>query len=217
MSRAEHERSQERREASGTEAEQVQQFGAVFYITIGISAAFVLAGVYFTEPFGGALATVVGWITSGLGWLYMLMTSFFLGFAVWLALSRYGKIRLGQSDDRPEFGRFAWFAMLFPASPENTVVTLPDVELFILLIRIAAAPSRDGQDVAGEGDLHVIRRDSRERDPDHEVSTPGDYVGGRDPGGRVGPPPVPVPGLGPTLPEPTSRIRFHSLMESTRP
>ena len=27
-----------------------------------------------------------------LGWFYMLMTSFFLGFAVWLALSRYGKI-----------------------------------------------------------------------------------------------------------------------------
>jgi choline-glycine betaine transporter len=140
MSRAEQERSQERREASGTEAEQVQQFGAVFYITIGISAAFDLAGVYFTEPFGGALATVVGWITSGLGWLSMLMTSFFLGFAVWLALSRYGKIRLGQSDDRPEFGRFAWFAMLFPASPENTMVTVPAVELFILLIRIASAP-----------------------------------------------------------------------------
>ena len=48
---------------------------------------FVLAGVFFTEPFGSALATVVGWITDYLGWLYMLMTSFFLGFAVWLALS----------------------------------------------------------------------------------------------------------------------------------
>ena len=117
MSQAEQERSQEGREASGSEAdaEQVQQFGAVFYITVAISAVFVLAGVFFTEPFGSALATVVGWITSGLGWLYMLMTSFFLGFAVWLALSRYGKIRLGQPDDRPEFGRFAWFAMLFQA------------------------------------------------------------------------------------------------------
>ena len=117
MSQTEQERSQEQREASGSEAEaeQVQQFGAVFYITVAISAVFVLAGVFFTEPFGGALATVVGWITDYLGWMYMLMTSFFLGFAVWLALSRYGKIRLGQPDDRPEFGRFAWFAMLFQA------------------------------------------------------------------------------------------------------
>src|SRR5215210_5732652 len=119
MSQAEQERSQEQREASETgseaEAEQVQQFGAVFYITVAISAVFVLAGVFFTDPFGSALATVVGYITDYLGWLYMLMTAFFLAFAVWLALSRYGKIRLGQPDDKPEFGRFAWFAMLFQA------------------------------------------------------------------------------------------------------
>ena len=117
MSQAEQERSQEQREASGTEAEdeRVQQFGAVFYITVAISAVFVLAGVFFTDPFCSALATVVGWITGYLGWLYMLMTSFFLGFAIWLALSRYGKIRLGKPNDRPEFGRFAWFVMLFQA------------------------------------------------------------------------------------------------------
>src|SRR5919107_5754078 len=115
MAQAEQERSQEQREASGSEAEKVQQFGAVFYITVAISAVFVLAGVFFTAPFGATLATVVGYITDYLGWLYMLMTSFFLVFAVWLALSRYGKIRLGQSDDRPEFGHFAWFAMLFQA------------------------------------------------------------------------------------------------------
>jgi glycine betaine transporter len=117
MSQAEQERSQKQQEASEPEAKagQVQQFGVVFYVTVAISAAFVLAGVFFTEPFGSALATVVGYITDYLGWLYMLMTAFFLAFAVWLALSRYGKIRLGQSDDRPEFGHFAWFAMLFQA------------------------------------------------------------------------------------------------------
>jgi choline-glycine betaine transporter len=48
---------------------------------------FVLAGVFITEPFGSTLVTVVGWITDYLGWLYMLMTSFLLGFAGWLALS----------------------------------------------------------------------------------------------------------------------------------
>jgi choline-glycine betaine transporter len=119
MSQVERERSREQGNASGQgsgdETERVQQFGSVFYITVAISAVFVLAGVFFTEPFGAALATVVGYITDYLGWLYMLMTSFFLVFAVWLALSRYGKIRLGQSDDRPEFGHFAWFAMLFQA------------------------------------------------------------------------------------------------------
>jgi glycine betaine transporter len=119
MPQTERERSREQGDAnegwSEEETERVQQFGAVFYITVAISALFVLAGVFFTEPFGSALATVVGYITDYLGWLYMLMTSFFLGFAVWLALSRYGKIRLGKPDEKPEFGRFAWFAMLFQA------------------------------------------------------------------------------------------------------
>ena len=32
-----------------------------------------------------------------------------------LALSHYGKYRLGKEGERPEFGTFAWFAMLFQA------------------------------------------------------------------------------------------------------
>src|SRR5215210_3619785 len=115
MSQAEQERSQEQTVKPEAEDERVQQFGAVFYIMVAISAVFVFAGVFFTDPFGSALATVVGYITDYLGWMYMLMTSFSLGFAIWLALSRYGKIRLGRPDDKPEFGRFAWFAMLFQA------------------------------------------------------------------------------------------------------
>ena len=72
-------------------------------------------GVLFTENFTSTTQTIVGGITSGLGWLYMLITTFFLAFVVYLAFSRYGKIKLGQPDDEPEFGNFAWFAMLFQA------------------------------------------------------------------------------------------------------
>ncbi len=100
--------------SSGT-TEGVHRLGVVFYVTVAISAVFVVCGVLFTETFGGALASVAGWITTGLGWMYMLITAFFLAFAIYLAFSRYGKIRLGRPDERPEFGRFAWFAMLFQA------------------------------------------------------------------------------------------------------
>ena len=89
--------------------------GSVFWVTVAISAAFVLWGALFTGSFTAVLAAVVGFITDGLGWVYMLITTFFLGFAVYLAFSRYGKIKLGQPDDKPEFGNFAWFAMLFQA------------------------------------------------------------------------------------------------------
>ncbi|MBA3309536.1 MAG: BCCT family transporter [Nocardioidaceae bacterium] len=103
--------SVEEREDKG----RLAQFGAVFYITVGISVAFVLAGVLFTKSFGSALTTIVEWIIIDLGWFYLLVTTFFLVFVLFLAFSKYGKLRLGGPDEKPEFGRFAWFAMLFQA------------------------------------------------------------------------------------------------------
>ena len=95
--------------------ETANQFGIVFYVTVGISLVFVLAGVLLTKPFNEALATTVGWIIESLGWFYLLVTAFFLVFVLFLAFSKYGKLRLGGPDEKPEFGRFAWFAMLFQA------------------------------------------------------------------------------------------------------
>jgi hypothetical protein len=95
--------------------EPTQRLGVVFWVTVAISVAFVLWGVLFTDNFTSALGTVVGWITEGLGWVYMLITTFFLAFVVYLAFSRYGKIKLGRPEDEPEFRNFAWFAMLFQA------------------------------------------------------------------------------------------------------
>jgi len=92
-----------------------RQFGSIFFVTVGISVAFCAAGILFTTPFGDALATTVGWIIDGLGWFYLLVTTFFLVFVLYLAFSKYGKIRLGGPDEKPAFGRFAWFAMLFQA------------------------------------------------------------------------------------------------------
>ena len=49
------------------------------------------------------------------GWFVMLAVSWMLILCVGLALSRYGEIRLGADDDRPEFSTPSWIAMLFAA------------------------------------------------------------------------------------------------------
>ena len=49
------------------------------------------------------------------GWFVMLSVSAMLFMCVWLAFSRYGNIRLGADDDRPEFSTPSWIAMLFAA------------------------------------------------------------------------------------------------------
>ena len=45
----------------------------------------------------------------------MLAATGLLFICLWLAASRYGSVRLGQDDDRPEFSTPAWLAMLFSA------------------------------------------------------------------------------------------------------
>lgn len=59
------------------------------------------------------------WLQAGIArhfaWLYVFSMTGFLVLAVWLALSRFGKIPLGKEGDTPDFNRFTWFAMLFSA------------------------------------------------------------------------------------------------------
>ncbi|WP_376723277.1 BCCT family transporter [Nocardiopsis alba] len=75
--------------------------------------AFVVLGVAYTQPLLDGATKVRDWIGTDLGWFYVLATTFFLGAAIFLMLSRFGSIKLGPDDSRPEFGTVAWFAMLF--------------------------------------------------------------------------------------------------------
>ncbi len=54
-------------------------------------------------------------IATNTGWLFVLVVNFFLFFMIYIAFSKYGEVRLGGKDARPEFTRMAWFAMLFSA------------------------------------------------------------------------------------------------------
>ena len=49
------------------------------------------------------------------GWFVMLAASAMLIACLFLAFSRYGEIRLGRDDERPEFSTPSWIAMLFSA------------------------------------------------------------------------------------------------------
>lgn len=88
---------------------------AVFYISAAVMVAFVLAGAIFTETVGDLANTIQSAIVDRFGWLYILVVGAFPGLAIYLMLSRFGSIRLGSDDDRPEYGTFAWLSMLYSA------------------------------------------------------------------------------------------------------
>ncbi|MBB0230909.1 BCCT family transporter [Streptomyces calidiresistens] len=87
----------------------------IFFVSAGLTVAFVALAIAATETVDRIFSNLSGWILDHLGWLYILGVTTFLLFLVWIALSRWGHVRLGGHDARPEYGNRAWFAMLFAA------------------------------------------------------------------------------------------------------
>jgi glycine betaine transporter len=87
----------------------------VFAIAAGISVAFVLLGVLFQDELASVVGDVLDWVLKNLGWMFVLSTAAFLILVGFLAFSRYGHLRLGHDDDRPEFRTSSWIAMMFSA------------------------------------------------------------------------------------------------------
>jgi choline/carnitine/betaine transport len=87
----------------------------VFGLTAALTVAFVIWGSVAT----GSLEDVSTRLLNGLihngGWAFMLAASGFVVFALWLAISRYGKITLGDEGETPEFRTVSWVAMMFSA------------------------------------------------------------------------------------------------------
>ncbi len=71
--------------------------------------------VAYPEESGAFLEALYTYIASEFGFLYLLASVAAIGFLAWLAASRYGSVRLGGSDEKPEFSEISWVGMLFCA------------------------------------------------------------------------------------------------------
>ncbi|GAB87728.1 BCCT family transporter [Gordonia rubripertincta] len=87
----------------------------VFSVTALIVIAFVAWGLADKDGLNSTSADVLGWITTNLGWLFILSATGFVIFAVFLAVSKYGRIPLGRDGEAPEFRTVSWIAMMFSA------------------------------------------------------------------------------------------------------
>jgi choline/glycine/proline betaine transport protein len=81
----------------------------------GMVAAFVIFTVLNVELAGNVYGAIRGWIENGLAWYYISAVTGMLAICLFLMFSKWGSIRLGDDDSRPEFSNFSWFAMLFSA------------------------------------------------------------------------------------------------------
>ena len=84
-------------------------------VALAMTGAIAIWGLVDTAGLAEIAARLVHVQFVSRGWFVMLAVSFMLLVSIWLALSRYGSIRLGRDDDEPEFSTISWLTMLFAA------------------------------------------------------------------------------------------------------
>ncbi|NMB23786.1 MAG: BCCT family transporter, partial [Corynebacterium sp.] len=87
----------------------------VFFSSVGIMAVFVIITIVAGDTVSDVFGTASDWLLTNLGWFYILGVTVFLIFLVLIAVSRFGHVRLGGDDERPEYSTPVWFSMLFAA------------------------------------------------------------------------------------------------------
>ena len=87
----------------------------VFGVSAAIAVAFLVWGFVSTDSLAKVSGDSLAWTMANTGWLFVLTSSGFVVFVIWLALSRFGNITLGRDDEEPEFNTVSWVAMMFSA------------------------------------------------------------------------------------------------------
>lgn len=98
--------------------DQRNSFGVdrfVFSVTAALIVAFIAWGIISPDSVAATADTAFSWAMVNASWLLNVVMMVGIGATVYLACSRFGRIRLGTDDEEPEFSRFSWVAMMFGA------------------------------------------------------------------------------------------------------
>lgn len=92
-----------------------EKFTTVFKISVGIMLVLVVIGVVWPDGLEKATGNVQAFISNKLGWYYLIAVTFFVLICLAFLVTPLGRIKLGKADEKPEFSRPTWIAMLFSA------------------------------------------------------------------------------------------------------
>lgn len=87
----------------------------VFWISVALILALIVLAGFFPVRMGEIAGAGLSWVTEYFGWSMMLIPLGLMVLLLFLAFTKYGRIRLGPDDSRPEYPTYAWIAMLLGA------------------------------------------------------------------------------------------------------
>lgn len=87
----------------------------VFSISAAVVLILVIIGAVFRDNFKYVAGFLYTFTAKNFGWFYLLTVFVIILFLIFLALSKFGAIRLGGDEERPEYPFFTWIGLLFSA------------------------------------------------------------------------------------------------------
>ncbi|WP_067710375.1 MULTISPECIES: choline transporter [unclassified Erwinia] len=87
----------------------------VFYTSAALILLFSVTTILFTDFADRWINKTLAWVSATFGWYYLLAATVYIVFVVAIAASRFGSIKLGPEQSKPEFSLMSWAAMLFAA------------------------------------------------------------------------------------------------------
>ncbi len=90
-------------------------FFSVFSVSLVLAGVTAVWGIVHPQAMAGFISGITRYCLDSFDWLFLVSITVFLFFCFFLAFSRFGRIKLGQPDDEPEFSTISWVAMLFAA------------------------------------------------------------------------------------------------------
>jgi choline/glycine/proline betaine transport protein len=94
---------------------RIKNLNKTAIIIIPLITLFIFFGVFFNQPTSIFLENLKDKIAYNFGWFYIFSVSAILIFVIYLAFSKYGKIKLSDNNAEPQFSYTAWISMLFSA------------------------------------------------------------------------------------------------------
>lgn len=88
---------------------------SIFFGSAGFILLFTALMVVFPTAMSEGFGTISAFIITYLGWIYVLGNAIFFIFLIYIAMSRFGRIKLGPDDAEPAYSGLVWFGMLFAA------------------------------------------------------------------------------------------------------
>lgn len=87
----------------------------MFLLSLLVCGVVGVWGIVAPDALGRIASMLTGVAFGALSWFFMASVTLFLLVSVWVAISKYGKLTLGEEGEGPEFSTFSWLAMLFAA------------------------------------------------------------------------------------------------------